>query len=58
LSEEHILTGRELCDLLQIDYGKIVKTRQADAENNLRYFLRELVKIEGVREELVKLLRK
>lgn len=57
LSEEHILTGRELCDLLQIDYGKIVKTRQADAENNLRYFLEELVKIEGVRKELVNLLQ-
>lgn len=58
LNEEHILTGRELCDLLKIDYGKIVKTRQADAENNLRYFLEELVKIERVREELVRLLQK
>ena len=58
LNEEHILTGRELCDLLQIDYEKIVKTRQTDAESNLRYFLEELVKIEGVREELGNLLQK
>ena len=57
LSEEHILTGRELCDLLQIDYEKIVRTRQADAESNLRYFLEELVKIEGIKEKLVKLLK-
>lgn len=56
LDEEHILTGRELCNLLQIDYEKIVKTRQADAESNLRYFLKELVKIKEVREELLKLL--
>ena len=57
LDEEHILTGRELCNLLQIDYEKIVKTRQADAESNLRYFLKELVKIKEVKEGLMKLLK-
>ncbi|MDE0423999.1 MAG: restriction endonuclease [Candidatus Poribacteria bacterium] len=39
------MTGREFCDLLEIDYDKIVEIRKPDAEDNIRYFLEELLRI-------------
>lgn len=42
---EHIMTGRELCDLLDIDYDEIIQDRKADAEDNKKYFIKELFNI-------------
>ena len=53
---EEAMTGREFCELLEIDYDAIVATRQADGPDNADYFLSELVRIEPVRQRLLDLL--
>ena len=39
------MTGQEFCDLLEIDYDEIVEVRKPDAEDNILYFLEELLRI-------------
>lgn len=46
------MTGREFCDLLEIDYDEIVKQRQQDADENFEYFMTELLSIDRVREDI------
>ena len=48
---QEAMTGREFCELLEIDY--IVERRKADGPANVAYFLEELVKIEPVRNKLM-----
>ncbi|QWQ38455.1 hypothetical protein KMP11_05740 [Gemella sp. zg-570] len=50
--EEHIMTGRELCELLKIDYEEIINKRKNDMEDNFEYFIDELIKISEVVETL------
>ena len=51
-----VMTGREFCELLEIDYDSILAARMADGPDNIEFFLSELVKTEGMREMLGKLL--
>ncbi len=53
---EEVMTGREFCELLEIDYDSIVRARQADGSDNVEFLLSELVKIEPIRGRLLKLL--
>ena len=46
---DEIMTGKEFCDLLKIDYDKIVKMRKQDVIDNLEYFITELLKIEKIK---------
>lgn len=46
---ENILTGKELCDILGIDYDEIIDLRRADAEENFTYFLDQLLEIDEVK---------
>lgn len=57
-SMEHIMTGRELCSILNIDYSEIVNERKADAKDNFTYFVSELLKIPEVKVEIQKQLKK
>lgn len=50
---EHIMTGKELCDVLNISYENIIADRKKDEEENMEYFITELLKIEEVREKIV-----
>ena len=50
------MTGREFCDLLEIDYDSIVEARRADGSDNVEFFLSELVKTEPIRQRLRRLL--
>ena len=54
---DEAMTGREFCELLEIDYDAIVEARQADGPDNVEFFLAELVKIEPIRNQLMELLR-
>lgn len=54
INPEEAMTGREFCDLLELDYDAIVKQRQEAVSDNLPYFLSELVKIEAVQNWLKK----
>lgn len=55
---EHIMTGVELCDILKISYIDIRKKRIQDSENNIDYFVSELLKIDTVRNKISNLLTK
>lgn len=57
IAPEEAMTGREFCDLLELDYDKIVKARKKYGPENKMEFLRELVKIDSVRPILKRLLR-
>lgn len=48
-SLEHILTGKELCEILNISYDDIVNQRKKDADANLKYFIDELLKIDDIK---------
>lgn len=56
--EDEILTGRDFCKILNINYDEIISLRMKDAEDNLNYFIDELLKIENVRSLLEKKLKK
>ncbi len=53
---DEAMTGREFCELLEIDYADIVARRMAHAPDNLEFLLSELIEIEAVRERLIELL--
>ena len=42
---EHVMTGRELCEILGISYEEIIEERKKDAEANVEYFYHELMAI-------------
>lgn len=50
---ENILTGRELCEILNISYDEIIEIRKTDSQENLDYFIDELLKISDVRERIL-----
>ncbi len=52
---QEAMTGRAFCDLLEIDYDAIVERRKADGPDNVSCFLAELLKIESVRQDILKL---
>lgn len=49
---EHIMTGKELCDVLGIDYDTIIDQRKIDATDNFEYFMEEFLKIDKVKKYL------
>lgn len=51
---EHILTGRELCEILKIDYDEIRHLRAMDEAENFRYLISEMCKIPEVAREIKK----
>ena len=44
------MTGRELCELLSIDYDRLRMSRQKEQPENLRYFIGELLRIDEVQK--------
>ena len=56
ITRDEIMTGTELCELLEIDYEPIVAARRADGPDNMEFFLSELVGIGAVRLRLQELL--
>lgn len=57
-SMQEVLTGRELCVLMNIDYSEIIKIRTNDQQNNLDYFTNALLKIESIKSMFIKRLKK
>ena len=53
---EEAMTGREFCELLEINYDEIIELRKADCDANLEYFVQELLKIPPVRQRITSLL--
>jgi hypothetical protein len=55
-SLNHVLTGRELCTIIGIDYDDMCVERERDQQENRQYFLSELLAIPEIRQEIIKLL--
>ena len=53
---DEAMTGREFCDLLEIEYDAIVEARRADGPDNVEFLLSELLKIEPIRQRILELL--
>lgn len=51
---EELLTGKQLCDLLGIDYDEIRGARKADQEDNIDYFVEQLLSIPSIAERVEK----
>lgn len=47
-----LMTGRELCNLLTIDYDEIRETRKQDQEDNVDYFVEQLKNIPVIANKL------
>lgn len=45
ITEDQAMTGREFCQILNLDYDKIVQAREADQKINLDHFLRTVVEL-------------
>ena len=56
-SLDHVLTGRELCEKISVDYDAFRSVRKIDQAENRRYFLSKLLEIPEIRAEIVELLR-
>ncbi len=56
ITRDEVMTGREFCDLLEIDYDTIVQKRKADGPDNVEFLLTELVNIESIHRRLRELL--
>lgn len=52
---DEVMTGREFCEILDIDYDAIVKMRKKDAEDNFKYVIEKIFEIKEVKEYLKKL---
>ena len=48
-SMEHAMTGRELCEILSIDYDRFRTQRESTQAENLKYFLTEILNIPEIR---------
>ncbi len=53
-SMDEVLTGQELCALFQVNYNEILKVRTNDQQNNLAYFINEILKIPLIQKMIKK----
>lgn len=54
---EEVMTGREFCDLVEINYDDIVKQRRMDGADNVEFFIEELLRIECIKRKMLRHLR-
>lgn len=55
---EEAITGREFCELLELDYDEIANARQVDQRDNVQFFLRELLRIDEAKTIISRLLNR
>lgn len=48
IATQEAMTGKEFCDLIEVNYNCIVEDRTSDQNENLEYFVNELTKIPAV----------
>jgi hypothetical protein len=51
-TEDQVMTGRELCDLIGADYDSIVGIRRSLQEDNLEYLVTQMIQIPEVKQWL------
>lgn len=50
------MTGAELCQILHIDYEKILQQRMGDAAANRAFFIDELLNDPNIRQDIIETL--
>ncbi len=50
ITKEQAMTGEEFCNLLAIDYKAIISAREKDQQENINFFIKELKKIDKLKE--------
>ncbi|MEA2015544.1 MAG: restriction endonuclease [Actinomycetota bacterium] len=53
-SKDELMTGKDLCLLLGIDYDEIIKIRTSDQQRNLDYFINSLLYIDTIKNMIKK----
>lgn len=53
----NIMTGKELCQILNLNYEEIINQRNNDAEDNIDYFIDELLKIDDIKQKIIRKLK-
>ncbi len=53
----NIITGEELCKIINKNYNDIINQRNNDADDNINYFVDELLKIEYIKQKIIEKLR-
>jgi len=56
-STQQVMTGRELCDILGINFDQFVAARKQEQAGNLEYFLGQLVSVQEISARLRQLLK-
>ena len=54
---ENVMTGREFCDILDINYDNIVKVRKNDIKENFNYITNELFEIKEIKNKFLQSFR-
>lgn len=55
---DEVMTGKEFCDILGIDYDAIVKMRRDDTSDNFKYVVEKMFEIKEVRSQFSQKQRK
>ena len=57
-SEDEVMTGKEFCDILGVDYDKILELRKNDTRDNFEYVVEKMAEIPEVKDAVVRDYRK
>ena len=52
-----VMTGREFCQILNIDYDEIVRMRRCDTEDNFKYVIEQMAEIKDMMDYFKSLIR-
>lgn len=52
---DEVVTGKELCNMLGIDYEKIINERQNDATDNFNYIIEEMCNLDQLRTKVIEI---
>ena len=50
VTKAHLLTGKDFCDTMKIDYESIVEKRKKEGNDNIDYLINSLLQIQSVKE--------
>lgn len=49
---DEVMTGKEFCDILEIDYNAIMNLRKTDTADNFRYVVEKMTEIKAIKDRI------
>ena len=49
---DEVMTGKEFCDILEIDYNAIMDLRKTDTADNFRYVVEKMTEIKAIKDRI------